>query len=330
VVCDLRDQIWQNSFFMNNYRYLTYSIVLTILGLGVWIAFVDYEKILLSIQSVGLHGFLFVCAFSLVNYICRYIRWTLLLRQLGDRFAFVDGLICYFAGFALTTTPGKAGEAIRSVYFYRRHQIHHGHTLAALLSERASDALASVLLATLAIYTFENMRWLGAGFTAAIFLVVLLVSKPALLLKTCAWLRVIKVQLVQKFLDLIPVFLARAAELFSARAMTVGILIGLVSWSAEAFAFAWLAHQLGGQASMLLYMSIFAIAMVAGAATFLPGGLGGTEAVMFLLLKMTGMGDAEAFTAFFLCRLATLWLAVVLGLVSMLWLENNPAELQSE
>jgi uncharacterized protein (TIRG00374 family) len=64
--------------------------------------------------------------------------------------------------------------------------------------------------------------------------------------------------------------------------------------------------------------------MVAGAATFLPGGLGSTEAVMFLLLQLTGMGDAEAFTVALLSRLATLWLAVILGVVSMLWLDSHP------
>lgn len=315
---------------MNNYRYLTYSIVLTILGFGIWIAFKDYNEILKSIQLIGWQGFLFVCTFSLMNYLTRYLRWIFLLRRLGDRFAFVDGLICYMAGFALTTTPGKAGEAIRSIYFHRRHQIHHGHTLAALLSERAGDALASVLLATIAIYTFENMRWLGLGFTAAIFVVVLLVNKPAFLLRVNDYLHVIKIKFIRKLLDLVPVFLARAADLFSIRALGPGIIIGLMSWSAEAFAFAWLAHHLGGQASMFLYMSIFAVAMVAGAATFLPGGLGGTEAVMYLLLKLTGLGDVEALTVTLICRLATLWLAVVLGLVSMLWLENNPTEQQQE
>jgi uncharacterized protein (TIRG00374 family) len=311
---------------MKNYRYLTYSIVLTILGFGIWIAFEDYEKILASIQSIGWKGFIFICIFSLVNYALRYLRWTLLLRRLGDHFPLIDGLRCYIAGFALTTTPGKAGEAIRSIYFYRRHRIHHGHTLAAFLSERASDALASVLLASLAFYTFENMRWLGVGFSAAIFVLMLLVNKPALLLLISEKFRFIKAAFIQRLLDMVPVFLARAADLFSIRALGPGIIIGLMSWSAEAFAFAWLAHHLGGEASTLLYMSIFAVAMVAGAATFLPGGLGGTETVMFLSLKLTGMGEVEALTVTLLCRLATLWFAVGLGLLSLLWLENNSKE----
>jgi len=311
---------------MINYRYLTYSIVLTLLGFGIWIGLKDHDAILRSIQQIGWLGFLWICSLSLFNYLLRYLRWVFLLGQLGDRFPFMGGLVCYISGFALTTTPGKAGESIRSLYFGRRYQIATAHTLAALFSERASDALTGVVLSLFAFYTFENTRWLGVGLTAAIIVFVLLIKYPVMLLKIPAMLCRINFPLVQKLVDLIPVFVARAADLLSIRALGIGLMIALVSWSAEAFGFAWLAQQLGGQASAWLYMSIFAVAMLAGAATFLPGGLGGTEAVMYVLLKVTGMSDSDAITIALLCRLATLWFAVVLGVISMLWLENNVSE----
>jgi uncharacterized protein (TIRG00374 family) len=309
---------------VTRYRNLTWSIVLTIVGFGVWAALEDHERILHSILRIGWQGFMFLCAFSLVNYFCRYLRWILLLRHFGDRFSFVDGLLCYLAAFALTTTPGKVGEAIRSLFFFRRHQIPHSHSLAALLAERLGDALAGLILSTLAIYTFADVRWLGVLFTALIVLAVFLVQRPGMLLHMSKWLSAVKIRSMQNLPDQIAAFLARAREVMTIPKLSMVTLIGLASWSAEAFAFAWLSLQLGGSASVLLYMSIFAIAMVAGAATFLPGGLGSTEAVMFLLLQLTGMGDAEAFTVALLSRLATLWLAVILGVVSMLWLDSHP------
>ena len=316
--------------FMKNYRYLAYSIVFTILGFGLWIALDDAEKIFASIRQIGWHGFVFICFFSIANYSLRYVRWVYLLKQLGDRTPFWDGLVCYLSGFALTTTPGKAGEAVRSLYYHRRHGVHHAHTLAAILSERASDALSSMLLALMAIYTFEHYRWIGVGFSLVIAAVILSVHKPGLLLYVCQQLRVVRLRFFQRLLDLVPVFIERASSLLTVRTLTVGSLFGLVSWSAEAYAFAWLAHSLGGEASYLLYMSIFAIGMVAGAATFLPGGLGGAEVLMYVLLKLTGMGDAEAITVTLLCRLATLWFAVALGLLSLLWLENTAKKPQVE
>jgi uncharacterized protein (TIRG00374 family) len=311
-----------------NYRYLILSIVVTIVGFGIWIAYEEQRDIFNAVNLVGIDGFLFLCCFSLINYGLRYIRWAWLLGQLGDRCEKTDGLFCYISGYALTTTPAKAGETIRCLYLNQRHGFHYGHTLAGILTERTTDALASMLIAVFALYSFEEMRWVGASFTIFILAIIGLVAMPRVLIRITSWFRFIKIDLFQRLLDLIPVFLERSASLFSPKPFIGGTLIAFVAWSAEAFAFAWLARTLGGDASVFLYMSIFAIAMVAGALTFMPGGLGGAELVLFLLLKATGMADAEAVAATLLCRLATLWFAVGLGLLSILWLELHPRKHQ--
>ena len=305
-------------------RYLVFSVVLTIAGFGIWIAYEDHQQIFTAIGLIGWDGFLLLCCFSLLNYGLRYLRWRWLLKQLGDHPRGWDNLLCYISGYALTTTPAKAGEAIRCLYIHRRHGIHHGHTLAAILAERTTDAVSTMLIAVLALYSFQQMRWVGLAFTAFIVAVVMVVSVPDWLLRITKRLRIIRIGLLQRLLDLIPVFLARSAHLFTTRPFVGAVGFGFIAWSCEASAFAWLAHQLGGEASTLLYMSIFAIAMVAGALTFMPGGLGGAEVVLYVLMIATGMGGAEAIAATLLCRLATLWFAVLLGLLSILWLELNP------
>lgn len=64
---------------------------------------------------------------------------------------------------------------------------------------------------------------------------------------------------------------------------------------------------------MMTGVGIYAIAVLAGALSFLPGGLGGTEAVMGVLLVAFGADGATAVAITLLCRLATLWFAVALG-----------------
>ena len=60
---------------------------------------------------------------------------------------------------------------------------------------------------------------------------------------------------------------------------------------------------------------IYAFAMLVGALSFLPGGLGGSEAAMIALLSLNGFPEASAVTATLICRLATLWFAVGLGAI---------------
>ena len=315
---------------MGQYRYLTYSLVLTVLGFGIWIAFKDQQKIVDALSHVGLLGFLFVCSLSCINYIIRYFRWRYLLQTLKDETPFWDGLLCYFSGFALTTTPGKAGEVIRCFYLNKRHGVKHTHTLASLLSERASDAIAGALLALLAFYSFKDYRVIGFALLVFITLIIFLINKPKLLLAVSTWFRFIKINFIQKIMDGIPLFIEKSSMLFSVKTLGFGTFLGFFSWSAEAYGFAWLAQSLGGSAPITLYMSIFAIGMIAGAISFLPGGLGGTELVLYLLLKATGLGDVEALTITLVCRLATLWFAVVLGLLSVVLLGRYPVTPSAE
>jgi uncharacterized protein (TIRG00374 family) len=65
-----------------------------------------------------------------------------------------------------------------------------------------------------------------------------------------------------------------------------------------------------------LAMVIYAATTIAGALSFLPGGLGVTEGAMTLLLVRSAahLDEATATAATLLTRFATLWFAVVLGL----------------
>ena len=51
----------------------------------------------------------------------------------------------YFAGFSLTTTPGKAGELIRSL-FLKPYGVQFHHSAAMFFSERLADLVAIVAL----------------------------------------------------------------------------------------------------------------------------------------------------------------------------------------
>jgi glycosyltransferase 2 family protein len=62
---------------------------------------------------------------------------------------------------------------------------------------------------------------------------------------------------------------------------------------------------------------------LAGAISFLPGGLGSTEAVMTTLLAAHGFSLADSIFMTLACRLLTLWLAVVLGWIAVLVLRQR-------
>jgi glycosyltransferase 2 family protein len=63
---------------------------------------------------------------------------------------------------------------------------------------------------------------------------------------------------------------------------------------------------------------VFSVGSLAGALSFLPGGLGVAEGSMTGLIQVLGdVPKAAAVAATVLIRLATLWFAVALGLVGL-------------
>ncbi len=57
--------------------------------------------------------------------------------------------------------------------------------------------------------------------------------------------------------------------------------------------------------------------MLAGAVSMLPGGLGGAEATLIALLCLWGLTLSTAVAATLLINVATLWLAVLLGVIAL-------------
>lgn len=310
---------------MNHYRFLVYSIIAAVLGYGIWAGMNDGQKILAGINQVGIMGVLFLCALSVANYFLRYVRWYWMLRHLGNKPAFGDGLVCYWAGFALSTTPGKAGETIRCLYFNTRHGVSNTHSFAAFLLDKLTDLVPALLISSAALFYFSYLRWIGWSVLLAILVIVLVIYRPILFLAVSAKMEKISPPALRNFFGSAPGFFEKSASLLQMKIFLPAAALGLVSWSAEAYGFSWLATLLGAQADISVLMGIFALAMMAGIVT--PGGLGGTEVVMASLLVAVGLDASAAFVVSLICRVATLWLSIIVGLLSMLWLECRPSPL---
>ena len=76
---------------------------------------------------------------------------------------------------------------------------------------------------------------------------------------------------------------------------------------------------MGASLSPLLAISIWAVSMLIGAASMLPGGLGSTEVVMSGLLMLLGVDKSVAVVA----TVASLWVAVAIGMCVLVSLETG-------
>ena len=90
----------------------------------------------------------------------------------------------YFAGFALTTSPGRVGEILRSVLL-KPHGVPPAASVAAFFAERVSDLLAILVLAAVGLWAYAPARPIVGLALAAVVVALLLVQWTALI---AAWI----------------------------------------------------------------------------------------------------------------------------------------------
>ncbi|MEI7429281.1 MAG: lysylphosphatidylglycerol synthase transmembrane domain-containing protein [Betaproteobacteria bacterium] len=292
-------------------RAVFWSVALAALGylaLSLWAGWREVVAAVVKVGPVVLAGLLVL---SLTNYLLRFLRWARYLALLDAAVDWRVNLDAYFSGFALTTSPGKLGEMLRSVLL-KPHGVPAAASVAAFFAERASDLLAILVLSAVGLWAYAPARPVVGLALAGVCLALLLVQWTALITTIDRW-ALAKPQKWAKLLVRLCEIVLHFRRCFSLPAMSMGLIIGVLAWFAEGFGFWWLLSALGHPLPLATAVFIYAFAMLVGGLSFLPGGLGSSEAVMIGLLALNGFPEAAAVTATLICRLATLWFAVGLG-----------------
>lgn len=304
------------------FRALLLVVLLSAIGYLAFSLWGGWREVVAAIVRVGFIGTFIALALSLLNYGLRFIRWQKFLVLLGRPVPNSESLRIYIAGFGLTILPGKAGEAIRSV-FLKHHGVTYPESLAAFFSEHFSNLISMLILVAVGLWVYPQAQVL-VTILAALILVALVV------LQQTKWLKRLESSVQKRLPNRLGTLISHSIEIvlhsgrcFRLPMLLTGIALGLVAWGAEGAAFYYIMHALGSDMSFQIALFIYAFSMLVGAISFLPGGLGGTEATMVTLLMLNHVAQPQAVAATVLIRLATLWFAVLLGVCSLVIMERD-------
>jgi glycosyltransferase 2 family protein len=254
------------------------------------------------------------------NYLVRFVRWQQYLRLLGLNVPAGESFLVFLSGFSLTVTPGKLGEAVKAFLLRESRGIPATRTAPIVVAERFTDLVGLLLLAGVGVFSFDvDRRFLaaGAGLIGIGLLVISVESIARLALRVVG--RVPGVRAVAPKLE---EFYKTTATLLKPGPLLSAVALSTVSWFFECVAFWLVVHGFAGaQLDLQAATFIYAAMTIVGALSFLPGGLGATEAGMLALIGKLGTGTdhAMAAAATFVTRLATLWFAVAVGLVALVF-----------
>jgi uncharacterized protein (TIRG00374 family) len=190
-------------------------------------------------------------------------------------------------------------------------------SFSAFIYERALDLIVVLLLGSLVI-SRPDLLILALSFVV-IFIGLLvgialnpnLLSKLSIFLSNYSWIRLAKLILVVRD------GLSSCRFWFNPLDLIVSIGYGVFAWTLTSYGFMWLLGELELSIQPLEAFTIYPLAMLAGAASMLPGGVGSTELAIVLLLGVYGVSASIATIAAIGIRFTTIWFAVLTGFICL-------------
>ena len=272
-------------------------MVVVALGLGLY---ADFGRLGDELASFRWELFPLALALTALNYLLRFWRWQRYLARLEIEVPTGRSFAIFLAGLSGTITPAKLGEVLKCGLLKRSFGVPVRRSVPIVLAERVTDASGVVVLAVAA----------GAGANRWPLLALALAGVAAIVL-------VVRSPLLERFSRLGEA--PEAARVLLETPLLLGMTaLSAVSWFFECLAAYVCVRGLRLDLSLVDTVVVFSLGSLAGALSFLPGGLGVAEGSMTGLIRVLGdVPRAAAVAATVLIRLATLWFAVALGLVGL-------------
>jgi uncharacterized protein (TIRG00374 family) len=272
---------------------------------------------------------------SFLNYIIRYFKWQYYLKRVEVNLGHTDSFGIFLAGFTLTATPGKIGEAIKGYFVQKLNGTPVAKTMPIVVSERVTDLLAMVILALIGFTLGINA---GDQLIAVILLGGAALGGAAVLGNKVFYQRILTRMTsfgpLKRFQSSCDIIESTMTQTLSPKPMLLSTAISVPGWFMECMELWLLLSILTGtgfpaltSASLNLLLSatfVHSVASIIGAVTLSPGGVGTYEITsLALLTTLLGLSGAQASAATILIRVVTLWFSIFVGFVALAFITRR-------
>lgn len=294
---------------MIRYRSIILSALLAIaIFLGL-LEFLDSQDSLSKLYQLPIKVWAALLVITSLHILIRFIRWrTLLAATIEHRIgSLMDLLALYISGFALTLVPSKLGENVRAI-FLRERGVPYSTTITIFFIERFLDVAAVALLAIL--------YFVPEGDSA---LTVALLSLACVLLFSLGLIQWLPLGILssERF-EQLRFSLENLRAIHSVDRLKI-LSLSFLAWWLQSTSLWIVLFTLSQTVGLIVSSAIYALSLLAGAVSLMPGGLGVTELTAAYSLERSGIQFDIALLAMTITRFTTLWYAVFLGIISYVY-----------
>ena len=288
--------------------------------------YADFSNVFCAIKKFEWPYYIIILILSYLTFFTRYLKWEYYLKLLDLKIKRSDSYQIFMSSLIMSVTPGKVGDLIKSYMAKKIADIPISQTAPIILVERITEFVALIIIALAGISLFEKWRFIVILLAIIVFGIAFLISNK----RAMGWslIRLSKIKFMSKHINNLSIAIANSQKMLRPSPFIKMILLSLISWLFEGFGFYLILIKLEVNISMIWSFFIYSFSIILGSMAMIPGGLGVTEGSLTLLLVESSVSKDIAVAATFLFRLATLWFAVFIGIISLLVYQKKIGNIQ--
>lgn len=312
---------------------IIYSVIfgaIVFLGLSVY---ANFSELLSAFNEFNWLLFPLVLALAFCNYIARFFKWNYYTKVLDIKVPTKLSFVIFLSSFIMAVTPGKVGEVFKSYLLKEQAGTPISKSAPIVVAERITDFLSLILLSIIGAITFNYGIGLIISIGILFVILIIIISSKRISYGIIGFLERFK------FVSGISLKIHAAYDsiyrMVRFKELVYAFLLSVFAWFFECFGFYVVINNFG--ITNLLHIDIFAatfiygFSTIAGAVTMLPGGLGVTDAsIPFLLILLKNVPKNIAVASSLIIRIATLWFAVLVGIIAILYYQRTAQKKLSE
>ncbi len=295
---------------------MIWSVILAIVVYTAIVFLSDAKEVGNALSGISLYWIPLFLSLSLLNYLLRFCKWQYFLGRINVHIPWKESLAVFVAGFSMTVSPGKLGELLKCYLLKERRNIPVSRTSPVVVAERITDLISMIFIAIIGLVLVQHkgaMIAICAGIIFILATMIFLLWKKAfgfLINLLC------RIKPVEKHRENFEIFHMNCSSLLDLKSLLISVPIGILSWGAEALILCLVSMSLGIEPGLSVGLALLAhsAGTIAGAVSMIPGGLGLTEITIGAIL-ISIMSEPDAAVITLIMRFATLWFAVLLGIV---------------
>lgn len=291
-------------------------IVVTIILYISFLIISDLNVIFDKILEMNVNYIPYILLLAPLSWFVVFFRWHLLLKNSNILVPKKENFKIYMTGFAMSATPGKIGELIKSQLLHSKYGIPRKKTAAIILSEQFYNLVGILFISLLGIFYFDFSIYIVFFTGGLLSFTIILLSSEKLFKKFTNLIG--KIKFLKKYTPSLFDSYLTLKKSTRGRIFIISSLLSITFWLIESFV-AYLIFQSFEikDFEFLQLATTYTTSIIIGVASFLPMGIGVVEGTLAGFFSYQGIELSLALTLVIFIRIFTRWYGVIVGFIFM-------------